>query len=186
MPKSKLFQLLFPRFLRFHAVDDEGGGGSKTPPESQTFSLEYVKELRAENKGFRLKNQELEGKLKTAEDSVANSAKDVETKINEANTAANERILRAELKVKAKEAGLIDMDGLKLADLSKVSLKDDGSIDGADALFTSLKEAKPYLFGVANSSTPITPPAVTPPAQKLVKDMSKVEYNAAKAALLKQ
>ncbi|MFD2271402.1 phage scaffolding protein [Undibacterium arcticum] len=144
-----------------------------------------MKELRAENKGYRLKAQELEGKLKTAEESVANAAKDTDTKVGEANKSASERILRAELKVKAKEAGLIDMDGLKLADLSKVSLKDDGSIDGADALFAGLKEAKPYLFGAANSSTPITPPPTTPPAQKLVKDMTPAEYAVAKAALLK-
>ena len=154
-------------------------------PEAQTFSLDYVKELRAENKGYRIKAQELEGKLKVAEDSVANSGKALDAKVTEINTAASERILRAELKVKAKEAGLIDMDGLKLADLSKVSLKDDGTIEGADALFTGLKEAKPYLFGAANSSTPTAPPPTVPPTQKLAKDMTPVEYAAAKAAIIK-
>ena len=154
-------------------------------PEPQNFSLEYVRELRAENKNYRLKLQEVEGKLKTADESVANSAKDIESKVGEANKAASARILHAELKVKAKEAGLIDMDGLKLADLSKVSLKDDGSIDGADALFAGLKESKPYLFGAPNSSTPIVPPPVVLPAQKMAKDMNAAEYAAAKAALIK-
>jgi ribosomal protein L29 len=55
--------------------------------------------------------------------------------------------IRAELKVAAQKARLIDLDWLKLVDMSKVTLEDDGTVKGADELMAALKEAKPYLFG---------------------------------------
>lgn len=191
MPKlNKLLRFLmlaaFPSY-----VDDPAGGGGAT-----TFSAEYVRELREENKSWRLKADALEKKIKegeemlatkikAAEDAVANSAKEIETKVADAAKAAGDKILRAELKVAATAAGLVDMDGLKLADLSKVSLKEDGTIEGAEALFKGLKEAKPYLFGAATTSTTQTPPANTPPAAKSAMQMTAAEYAAAKAAAIK-
>lgn len=164
-------------------------------PETK-FSAEYVKELREENKSWRLKaealtkqikdNEEtLAAKIKAAEDAVANSTKEIEAKVAEATKAADEKILRAELKVAAKTAGLVDMDGLKLADLSTVKLKEDGTIEGADALFEGLKKSKPYLFGAPNSSTPATPPSSTPPAAKSAREMTPEEYQKAKAEIIK-
>jgi hypothetical protein len=54
---------------------------------------------------------------------------------------------RAGLKVAAQRARLIDLDWLKLVDMTKVTLEDDGTVKGADELMIALKEAKPYLFG---------------------------------------
>jgi hypothetical protein len=51
------------------------------------------------------------------------------------------------LNVAAQKAGMIDLDALALADLSKVTLQDDGSVKGADELMSALRAAKPYLFG---------------------------------------
>jgi hypothetical protein len=42
---------------------------------------------------------------------------------------------------------MIDLDWLKLVDMTKVTLEPDGTVKGADELMTALKEAKPYLFG---------------------------------------
>jgi hypothetical protein len=58
-----------------------------------------------------------------------------------------EEIIGAKMKVAAQRAGMIDLDALKLADTSKVTLEADGTVKGADELMTALKEAKPYLFG---------------------------------------
>lgn len=161
----------------------------ETPPKTeavtQTFSHEYVRELREENKSHRLSNQELAAKVKAAEEALANATKDLDTKLSEEKKASNQRVLMAELKVAAKDAGLIDLDALKLADLSKVVLKDDGTIEGVDTLFKGLKETKPYLFGAASSSSTTEPPPKTPPAAKKATEMTKEEYASAKAELLK-
>lgn len=168
-------------------------------PEPTTFSAEYVRELRAENKGLRLKNNELQGKvdgfeadktaaINAAVDAAVAKAKD-ETRAEvqaEIQGEADKRVLMAELKSEATRLGMVDVDGLKLADLSAVSFKD-GKLEGADALFASLKESKPYLFGQppTSSSTTTTPPSPTPPTAKKVSEMSDAEYAAAKAAALK-
>lgn len=163
-------------------------------PEPQTFSAEYVRELRAENKGLRLKNQELQSRVDGFDKATAEAvqkavdeakAKTREEVLAEASTEADKRVLQAELKGEAVKAGLLDLDQLKLLDLSAVTFKD-GKVEGADALFEGLKTSKPYLFGEKqNTSTTETPPPANPPAPKSAKDMTPEEYNAAKAALTK-
>jgi hypothetical protein len=165
------------------------------PPEPTTFSPDYVRELRAENKGLRLKNQDLTGKVEAFETTKADAIK---VAVDEAVVKAKEdakaevladadhRVMLAELKSEAVKAGMVDVDGLKLADLSSVTLKD-GKLDGAEALFTGLKESKPYLFGqpATNSSNTQKPPPATPPQAKKVSEMSPEEYAVAKASALK-
>jgi uncharacterized membrane protein YqiK len=159
----------------------------QTPPEAKTFSLEYVRELREENKGLRLAKTNAERaaedakaeavKAKTdAEAAVAAAKADAEAKVKEADTrvsdgvaaaqkAADDRVISAELRTAATAAGMKDLDGLKLADLSSVKLNAEGKVEGADALLTSLKEAKPYLFGEpARTTTTQTAPPPAPNA----------------------
>lgn len=179
-----------PRFLKrypfFNAEPGATGGGTAAPaaPPAQpsSFSAEYVKELREENKSWRLKAQatELERDgFKTAADKATSDAKEVS---NAAQAAADQRVIRAELKTVALKAGMVDLDGLKLADLSTVKLDDQGEVAGADALIDALKKAKPYLFGsTQHTSTPSAPPSSTPPAAKKASEMTPAEYAAARA-----
>ncbi len=134
-------------------------GGQAQPKEPETFSREYVSELRAENKGWRLKASEMEAKAKAAEEASQKALADAQTKITEASTAAERRIILAEMKAAAVKAGMVDLDGLKLADLSTLKLTEKGEVEGADALMEALKKAKPYLFGKATTSTTKEPPA---------------------------
>ena len=129
-----------------------------TPPMPETFSKDYVKGLREENKEWRLKATEMEQQAKTAAEAAKTEA---EARIAAAEKAASDRIILAELKASALKAGMIDLDGLKLADISAVKLNDKGELEGADALMESLKTAKPYLFRVVTttSSTAKAPPA---------------------------
>ena len=152
------------------------------PPEPPTFSAEYVRELREENKGWRLKASEQEGAAKKAKEDADKAISEAATKSTAAEAAAQQRIIRAELKAAALSAGMHDLDGLKLADLSTVKLNPDtGEVEGADALMDGMKKAKPYLFGAASTSSTTTAPPATPPKAKLAKDMTKVEYDAARA-----
>lgn len=179
--------LLRALLARLHAPDPgdggTGGGGGATPPEPQTFSLEYVRELRNENKGLRLKLSEQEKAAKESADAVTKAAKDADEKVTAAAKASNDRIARAELKAVALKAGIVDIDGLKLVDLSKLTLDDKGEVQGADALIDELKKSKPYLFGAASTSGTGKVPPSEPPTKKLAKDMTDAEYAAAKAAL---
>lgn len=186
---SVLMQRMLRRYMAPEGDGTGGGGGAAPPPppppEPETFSKDYVRELRAENKGWRLKATQLETERDTHKTAAEKAAADANDKVTVAQKAANERIIRAELKASALKAGMVDLDGLKLADLSKVKLNDAGEVEGADELMTELKKAKPYLFANASSSNSGEPPAKKPPEGKKATEMTAEEYAAAKKALLK-
>ena len=198
MKRSMIWQMLslaFPMaFLRL-SVGEEGGGGGGGESSNKTFTLEYVQELREENKRWRLKASEAEKKVETAEAAVKTAQEKATADIaaatakhgdelKAANQAASDRILQSELRASAVKAGMVDLDGLKLAELSKVKLKDDGTVDGADALFEEMKKAKPYLFGkTGNSSSTNPPPGSNPPGAKKATEMTDAEYAAARTAI---
>lgn len=190
---SRLLAFLLPiGLMRFYADGDGNGGGGGNPPagnppagnpddKNEHFSREYVRELREENKNWRLKAQALEQETTTHKTAAEKAAQEAEAKVKAASDAANDRVLRSELKAAALKAGMIDLDGLKLADLATVKLKDDGSIDGAEAMLEALKKTKPYLFGaVSNTSNTQTPPDPNKPAAKKASEMTDAEYAAAR------
>jgi hypothetical protein len=163
----------------------------KDPPKPETFSKEYVHDLREESKGNRLKAQEEAAARKAADDArdaeKAERAKDkaaADAKVKEAQTAADARVIRAELKAVAIAAGMVDLDGLKLADLSTVKLNKDGEVEGATELMEALKKSKPYLFGTQTTSSTTKAPPKEPPKGKLATEMTNEEYAAAKAAAI--
>jgi hypothetical protein len=112
-------------------------------------------------------------------------AEELERRLAEAEQEARARVTRAELKVEALRAGIVDLDGLKLLDLRNLELTSDGELANAAELMAQLRRAKPWLFGGASSSSQSTPPPVQPPRQKLATEMTDDEYRAARAAILK-
>jgi len=152
---------------------------SQAPAEPQTFSREYVRELREEAATQRRSRQEAEAQAKTHEENAKKAAAEAEAKVTAAQTAANDRIIRAELKAEALKAGMVDLDGLKLADLSKVKLNaETGEVEGAEALMTDLKKAKPFLFGApaSTSHAGTKPPKPGDPEVKDARTMTAEEY----------
>jgi hypothetical protein len=99
---------------------------------------------------------------------------------SEIENAANQRVIRAEMKVIAIKAGMVDLDGLKLIDTSKLKLNDADEVEGADELMAAMKEAKPYLFNerLTSSSTGDDPPRAAPQKPKKVSDMTDAERKA--------
>ena len=147
--------------------------------EPQNFSVDYVRELRAENKGYRLKAQELETKVQAMSEAEQKAASEWQSKMDEVHTTSQQRLIRAELKAHALKAGMVDLDGLKLLDLTKIVLTDDGEIDGAEALLEAAKKAKPWLFGqVSTTTSTATAPKPAEPKQKMAKDWSVEETRA--------
>ena len=185
---SKLFKAMMSIGIMY-AVDPADPADpppNSKPASGQTFSAEYVHELREENKAWRLKATEAEKKATDFQATADTATKTAKESAEAAKTEANERIKRAEIKAAAIAAGMIDLDGLKLADLSKVTLKEDGTIEGVDTMLTEFKTAKPYLFGKPNTSSNLTdPPPNKPPEAKKATEMTDAEYAAAKKELLK-
>lgn len=163
---------------------DENPNPQQEPKEPETFSKDYVRELRAENKGWRLKAQESETKAKAAEEAAMKAKEEADARIADTSKQAEQRIIRAELKALAVKAGIVDVDGLKLVDLSGVKLDDKGDVEGAEALIDSLKKAKPYLFAAPASTSTAPPPSKEAPAEKKATEMNKEEYAAAKQKLI--
>ena len=112
-------------------------------------------------------------------------AEALERRLTEAEQEARSRLVRAELKVEAVRAGMVDLDGLKLLDISSVQLNAQCELENAAHIMAQFRRAKPWLFGGASSSSPANAPSAQPPRQKLATEMSDEEYRVARAAFLK-
>jgi len=112
-------------------------------------------------------------------------AEALEQRLAETEQDARSRIIRAELKVEALRAGIVDLDGLKLLDFSQVEVTPAGDIANAAELLAQLRRMKPWLFGGSSSSSSANPPPAQPPRPKLATDMTDDEYRAARAAILR-
>ena len=96
------------------------------------------------------------------------------------------RLVAANMRTEAIRAGMVDLDGLKLIDLSSVRLGDDDQIIGARKIMDDLRRNKPWLFPGLSSSSPALAPASQPVRQKTALEMSDDEYIAARAAVTKR
>lgn len=168
---------------------------TQTTTGPQTFGLEYVQELRRENEKWRKQTREAETTATTAttaaeaakvdaEARIAAAKLEADTKATEtvttARTAADARVINAEVKAAAVKAGMVDLDGLKMVDLSSLKLNDKGEVEGIEALLTAAKTAKPYLFAAGStSSTATTPPPKDTTKVKSAREMTDAEFDAA-------
>lgn len=113
-------------------------------------------------------------------------AEALEKQLTIVQNETEQRLIRAELKAEAIRQGIIDLEGLKLLDLSVARLNEQGDVEGGASLIARLKRDKPWLFGAASSSSSASPPPSQPPRQKLATEMTDAEYRAARAELLKR
>lgn len=149
----------------------------------------YEKRLRTEATNARAKLRAAEAERDAAKQSVtaaeAKARDDIEAARTAARTEAEARIIRAEIKAAALAAGMVDLDGLKLLDLSAVKLDEAGEVTVPDGFFDAARQAKPYLFGATSTtSTPGRPPPPNTPAAKKATEMSDEEWRAARAQVL--
>jgi hypothetical protein len=167
------------------AAGGGGGGGGGGTAQNPVLTLpdelipeawkDHVKELRKEHKKIR---ETEDARQAQADERVKKANEAAELKIKEASTAADQRVIRAELRAAAVKAGMVDLDGLKLADLSKVKLNDQGEVEGAEELMTALKKAKPYLFGEPSTSSTHRAPGPGENKPKKVSEMTDAERKA--------
>jgi len=99
--------------------------------------------------------------------------------------AFQSRLVVANLRTEAVRAGMVDLDGLKLIDMSAVRLDNDDKIVGGRKLMDDLRRNKPWLFAVTSSSSAAAAPASQPVRPKTALEMTDAEYTAARAAVTK-
>jgi hypothetical protein len=95
------------------------------------------------------------------------------------------RLIAASLRTEAVRAGMIDLDGLKLVDLSGVHLDNNDKVIAGRKIMAELRQNKPWLFGAASTSSAAVAPASQPVRQKTAMDMTDEEYAAARTAVTK-
>jgi hypothetical protein len=134
---------------------------SKAQLESAT---KRIGELNKESEKHRKAADEW-AKAKEAEETAKLSETEkLKKQLDETNTAkesalktANNRLIAAEIKSKSDK--FIDPDVvLALVDKSKVTVKEDGSIEGVDAVLDELAKAKPHLLKGSGSKLGATNP----------------------------
>lgn len=142
----------------------------KVDPEPKLFSEDYVKSLRSEAAENRVKAKqlreavesifgiELDGDITEALTAVKAG---YETKLTETQKSVRALHLNTEATKLQAELGIIDLDAaMKLADLSKVQITEDGKVEGMKEALEAVLEAKPYLKG---QSTPTRAAGGNPP-----------------------
>ncbi|HZK25954.1 MAG TPA: phage scaffolding protein [Thermoclostridium sp.] len=138
-----------------------------TPPpaEPKLFSEDYVKSLRSEAAENRVKAKqlreavesifgiELDGDITEALTKIKSG---YETKLTETQKSVRALHLNTEATKLQAELGIIDLDAaMKLADLSKVQIAEDGKVEGVKEALEAVLEAKPYLKGQPTPTRPI-------------------------------
>jgi hypothetical protein len=96
-----------------------------------------------------------------------------------AKTEARDKMLRADLRAAAKEAGAVNAaDLLAFVDFAGVTFGADGAPINLADLVKGVKEAKPYLFAAANTSATHTPPPAKTAEARHASELKAAEYNA--------
>lgn len=150
---------------------------------------EHARELRRENASLREKTKSIDeaAAQKKLDDAVAAALAQERVKTQELldseRKATHKVTINSELRVIAARMGMVNLDDLKLADASTLTVNaETGEVVGAEALLTAFKESRPYLFKEpkASSSSTETPP---PKAKTEAFDARKAtpEERAAKA-----
>lgn len=137
-----------------------------TPPTDppKTYSETYVKELREEAAGYRVKVKQLEGNASNQQQELINKVfaalgispdpnvefeKQLSTATQTAQEAkkwATDKLIQAELKSVGTSLNLIDLEAAeKLVDKSTFVVKEDGTVEGVKEALEKLALEKPYL-----------------------------------------
>lgn len=120
--------------------------------------------------------------LPSTDERVAN----LERQLAEQEATHQRDLAHAELKTLAVRAGMVDLDGLKLLDLTTIKRDAKGEIENADRIMIDLRRAKPWLFPTSNSSATSPTPPSTSPVAKSVAAMTHKEWQTARAEMLRR
>lgn len=149
-------------------MTEENTNTTEQETTQKTFSEDYVKAIREEAKSNRLETKKLKGLLQLVtglSDDDFDEPKvtawksgfenEQQKKVNEALTKANERLLQAEIKsLDGYDSKLVS----RLLDRSKVTIKDDGTIEGLKEAVEALVAEFPQIKKAAETQSGANPP----------------------------
>jgi len=174
-----------------NANENEKGENKKAGDEGDSEKNEedspQIKKLRKENAKKRIENKELRDKLANAEAKKASTEND-DAKKDEKNKKTdstdeifkivNKRYVRSELKAAALKAGLVDIDALKMFDISSLEIDSAGDVVGIPELIDEMKESKSYIFNqqAKDTTSDKKTPGDAAPSSKNAMDMTDDEY----------
>lgn len=141
-PPKTFTQEELDRILTDRLARDRKGREDYDDLKSKLTALE---EAEAEREKAKLSETE---RLEAEKAAALQAAEDAKSERDKALTAANQRLIKAEFRALARElnirADALD-DAYKLADMSEVSVDDDGNIAGVEDVVKALLTNKPYL-----------------------------------------
>lgn len=110
--------------------------------EAKSLGFESAEAMRAALKALREREEAEKSELER----LREAAQKAEAERQAALAAANERLIRAEVKAVAADLGIVDPDAAyALMDRSGVTVDDDGQVQGVKAALEALAKSKPYL-----------------------------------------
>ena len=142
-------------------------GAQPTATPSTLTADELQKELETIRKALKDANKEAETRRKRLDEFEAKEKQEADAKLSEmekmqkavndakaekdaALSKANDRLIRSE--ILSKSTKFIDPDVvIALVDKSKVTVKEDGTVEGVDAVLEELAKAKPHLLKGSNA-----------------------------------
>ena len=163
-------------------MPDEPNSNGQTPPASkppETFSAQYVAELRAENEKLRKSALEVQAKgdeiKKALEDAKKASKEAVEAERN----AFRQKLMLREIQSALVSDGFIDKDiasllAPKVVEEGKLSMDDKDAITGLKEAVEALKKSKPELFRTMQATSAQSGSAQPAPGQAAPVDALKL------------
>lgn len=116
------------------------------PPREIT---DYEKKLRREVARYREQARIAQTERESA---CAAAVRDRDDTVAAVREDARSRVVQAELKAHAIQSGIVDLDGLRLADLDGLVVAETGEVQGVEQVIANLRERKPYLFSSEKSN----------------------------------
>ena len=155
------------------------------PPREMS---DYEKKLRREVVLYREQARIAQSERESA---CAAAIRERDEAVAAAREDAQSRILHAELKTHAIRSGIVDLDGLRLADLGGLSFSEAGEVQGAEEVISALRQRKPYLFAADRSGTATgttaqlqRPPSPAQPTTVDARSLSREAWHAERNRLL--
>jgi len=165
-------------------IDEATVEASELPREV----TEHEKKLRREVVRYREEARIAVGERESA---CAAALRDRDETVAAVQADARVRLLRAELRTQAIRSGIVDLDGLRLADIDGLSLNEAGDVQGAEEAIASLRKHKPYLFPLDRSGTATgttaqlqRPPSPAQPSTVDARSLSREAWQAERDRLL--
>ena len=163
------------------------------PPPAEAIEplreiTDYEKKLRREVVRYREQARVAHSEREVA---CAAAVRDRDEAVAAAREDARSRVLHAELKTHAIRSGIVDLDGLRLADTGALKFDESGSVQGVEEVIESLRQRKPYLFTTESGTAPTVttaqlqrPPAPAQPTNVDARSLSRAAWQAERDRLL--